>query len=134
MLCDQPEPITFQPHDVRVRHVEQSCSAFCDGPQSRLEIDWRVGDNTQYLRSRLLLLQRLGKLPGPLVELFLELGCGETATPCSGWRISALDLRRAAAARFHAASRLAGLASHATNAIDVTSGRPFMKPSHDSQG
>ena len=105
-------------------------------PRAELEIDWRVGDNTQYLRSRLLLLQRLGKLPGPLVELFLELGCGEIATTCSGWHIAALDFRRAAAARFHsyAATRPAGLASHATKAIDVTSGRPFMKPSHDSQG
>ena len=66
----------------------------------------------------------------------MEIGRRGTATARSRRRFAALDLRRLTTACFHshAARRGAGLASgHATNRIDVTTGHPPMKPSHNAQ-
>src|SRR3984893_508190 len=82
------------------------------------------------------MLSCLIALADPLVELFLEVGGGGAATARCRRLLAALDRRCLTAARFHsyATRRCAGLASgHATNAIDVTSSHPLMKPSHDAQ-
>ena len=79
---------------------------------------------------------RLGELASTLIELLLEVGCRGTATARSRRLLAALDLRRLPAACLHcyATRRRVGLASgHATNAIDVTTGHPLIKPSYDAQ-
>ena len=55
----------------------------------------------QHFGSRRLLLQRLGELAGPLVELLSKLGCRGTATAGSRRLLAALGLRRLAVRRFH---------------------------------
>src|SRR5260370_651076 len=79
-----------------------------DGVEYGLDVIRRTCNDAQHLRGRRLALQRLaemllcfGEFAGPLVELFLEVGGGETAMPRGRWRISGLTLRRLTAAFFH---------------------------------
>jgi hypothetical protein len=72
----------------------------------------------------------------PLVELSLQIGYRGSATVYSRRLLAVLDRRRLPAPCFHcyAAYCCTRLASgHVANAIEVTSGHPLMKPSHDAQ-
>jgi hypothetical protein len=112
------------------------------GLEHRLQVARRARDHLQHFGGRGLLLQRvskelsrLGEFSGSLVKLFLEVSCGGNAT-ARRRRLPALNLRWLLTVRFHGyATRGRGTSTggHATNAIDLTSGQPLMKPSHDVQ-
>jgi hypothetical protein len=38
MLCHKAYPITFDAHDVRIRHIESPCGAFCNSLQRQFGI------------------------------------------------------------------------------------------------
>jgi hypothetical protein len=113
------------------------------GSEHRLQVARRARDNLQHPRRSGLLLQRvskelsrLGEFSGSLVKLGLEVGCGGNATARRCRLLPALNLRWLLTVRFHSYAtrgRGASTGGPATNAIDLTSGQPLMKPSHDVQ-
>ena len=117
-MGDEEEPVAIWAPNGCVVRLAQPRRALADGAEHGLNIGRGACDDAEDFAGRRLLLQRLsemllrlGEFAGSLVKLFLEVGCHRCAI-----------------------RRCTGLASgHATNAIDVTSGKPLMKPSQEVQ-
>jgi hypothetical protein len=138
-MCYEEESVALRTPNGRVVRLTQPRRALADGVEHALNVGRGARDGVENLAGRRILLSRLskvllrhGEFSGSLVKLYLEVGCGGTATARSRCVLAALDLRCLPAARFHrpAARRCTGLTSGlGTNAIDVTNGQPLIKPS-----
>src|SRR5262249_18164924 len=65
---DLPEKVTLQAEDHRIVGVAKASGVFAHRVEYRLDLGRRTGDDTQNLRGRGLLLQRLGKVTPRLGE------------------------------------------------------------------
>ncbi len=71
VLSHEPKHVTFDAHDFRVSHIEQTCGAFGNGPQHRLDIGGRIANNAQDLGGGSLLLTRVVQLAREQGGIFL---------------------------------------------------------------